>query len=86
MGGDDFDSAELFSIETPNCMSTLATLEMILDHLEDLFGKNLQFTEEMALKMKELMLEDLHSGRKEEYNSAVGVAILFDHTGSTIII
>ena len=86
MGGDAFDLAEFFSIETPNRMSTLATLEMIVDHLEGLFGKNPQFTEEMALKTKELMLEDLHSGRKEEYNNAVGVAILFDHTGSTIII
>ena len=65
-------------------MSTLATTEMIANHLENLFGKNPQFTEDMALKMKELMLEDLRGGRKEEYNSAAGVAVLFDRAGGKL--
>ena len=83
-GGDCFDLAEFFGVETPNRMSTLATTEMIVDHLESLFGKNLQFTEDMALKMLEVMLEDLRSGRKEEYNSAAGVAVLFDRAGGKL--
>ena len=86
MGSGDgcFDLAEFFGIEAPNRMSTLATTEMIVDHLENLFGKNPQFTEDMALKMKELMLEDLRSGRKEEYNSIAGVAVLFDRAGGKL--
>ena len=71
-------------METPNRMSTFATPEMIIEHLEGLFGKNPQFTEDVTLKMKELMLEDLRSGRKEEYNSAAGVAILFDRAGGKL--
>ena len=82
--GDAFDLAEFFGIETPNRMSTLATTEMIVDHLEGIFGKNPQFTAKIALKMKEVMLEDLRSGRKEEYNSEVGVAILFDRAGGKL--
>ena len=83
-GGDCFDLAEFFGVETPNRMSTFATPVMIIEHLEGLFGKNPQFTEDVTLKMKELMLEDLRSGRKEEYNSAAGVAILFDRAGGKL--
>ena len=43
-----------------------------------------QFTEEMAERMLELMLEDLCAGRKEEYNSEVGLAILFDRAGGKL--
>ena len=79
--GDCFDLAEFFGVEKPIRMFTIATIEMIVDHLENLFGKNPQFTEDMALKMKEVMLEDLRSGRKEEYSSAAGVAVLLDRAG-----
>ena len=85
MGGSDcFDIAEIFGVEKPNRISTIATTEMIVDHLENLFGQNPQFTEGMAQKMKELMLEDLRSGRKEEYSSAAGVAVLFDRAGGKL--
>ena len=84
MGGESFDVAKFFGVETPNRMSTFATPVMIIEHLEGLFGKNPQFTEDVTLKMKELMLEDLRSGRKEEYNSAAGVAIFFDRAGGKL--
>jgi len=54
---------------------------MIRDRLEHFFGIDPQFNVDIGLKMKEKMLEDLRSGRKEEYNSAVGIAILFDRAG-----
>ena len=36
------------------------------------------------MRMKEVMLEDLHNNRKEEYMSAVGLAVLFDRSGGQI--
>ena len=57
---------------------------MIIDRLENLFGKNPQFNETIAQQMKELMLTDLRSGRKEEYNSAAGLALLFDRAGGKL--
>lgn len=84
LGVGDFDLAEFFGVETPNRMTTLATTDMIVDRLENLFGKNPAFTEDMAAKMKELMLTDLRGGRKEEYNSAAGLALLFDRAGGKL--
>ncbi|XP_065885270.1 uncharacterized protein [Dysidea avara] len=84
MGAGLFDLAEFFGVETPNRISTLATTEMIVEHLEKNFGKNPQFTKDIAKKMKEKMLEDLRDGRKEEYNSPAGVAYLFDSAGGKL--
>ena len=78
IGVGNFDLAEFFGVETPNHITTLATTDMIIDRLKNLFGKNPQFNETIAQQMKELMLTDLHSGRKEEYNNAAGLALLFD--------
>merc|ERR1719233_2479875 len=38
----------------------------------------------MAANMKELMLTNASNGRKEEYNSAVGLAMLFDQCGGDL--
>ena len=80
----DFDIAKFFGIETPNRITTLASPEMICDRLKHFYGSDPQFTEEIGLKMKEVMLEDLRGGRKEEYNSEVGIAILFDRAGGSL--
>ena len=82
-GVGDFDMAEFFGIETPNRITTLASPEMIRDRLEHFFGIDPQFNVDIGLKMKEKMLEDLRSGLKEEYNSVVGIAILFDRAGGS---
>ena len=84
LGVGDFDLAEFFGVETPNRMTSLATTDMICDHLEHCFGKDSQFTQDMAMKMKELILTDLRGGRKEEYNSAAGLALLFDRAGGKL--
>ena len=84
LGVGDFDLAEFFGVETPNRMTSLVTTDMICDHLEHCFGKDPQFNEDMAMKMKELILKDLRSGRKEEYNSAAGLALLFDRAGGKL--
>ena len=81
MAGDEFDLARFFGVETLNRISTLATPEMIKDRLVNLFGPNPEFTEDVAIKMKEKMLEDLRNNRKEEYMSRVGISVLFDRSG-----
>ena len=78
---DEFDMAEFFGEERPVRISTLSDEKLIADRLKDLFGDDAQFTESMAKKMKEKMLEDLNSNRKEEYMSEVGIALLFDRAG-----
>ena len=57
---------------------------MIRDRLVNLFGEDPQFTLDMARDMKELLLADMSSGRKEEYMSKVGVALLFDRAGGSM--
>ena len=76
LGVGDFDLAEFFGVETPNCITTLATVVMLKDRLTNLFGEDPQFNDEICGQMKEKMLEDLHEGRKEEYQSEAGIAIL----------
>ena len=84
LGVGDFDFAEFFGEKTPNRITTLASEEMIRDHLVDLFGEDEQFTLDMAYKMKEKMHEDLRNERKEEYQSEVGIAILFERAGGKL--
>ena len=84
IGVGDFDLAKFFGVETPNRITTLASPEMIKDRLINLFGPDPQFTDEIGLKMKEKMLEDLRNKRKEEYMSKVGISILFDRAGGKL--
>ena len=81
-----FDMNKFFGVEPVNRMNTLASAEMIRDRLVNLFNEDPQFTDDMGLKMKDLMLEDLRSGRKEEYQSKVGLALLFDRAGGKLTV
>ena len=83
-GVGNFDLPKFFGVETPNRMTTLATTNMILNKLESEFGKDPQFTEKIAQKMKEQLLSDVRRGRKEEYDSAPGLALLFDRSGGKL--
>ena len=60
---EDFDLAEFFGEEAPVRITTMATPEMILHTLEKTFGKDEQFTIEIATSMKECIYEDLRSNR-----------------------
>lgn len=84
VGETDFNLAEFFGEEAPVRISTLSSDRMIHERLVDLFGAEPQFTMEMAHTMKEKMLEDLTGNRKEEYMSAVGIALLFDRAGGKL--
>lgn len=84
LGIGDFDVAEFFGIEAPVRITSLATVDMLIDRLTNLFGEDPQFNEKIAGQMKEKILEDLHKGRKEEYMSKVGIALLFDRSGGQL--
>lgn len=81
---DEFDLASFFGEEAPIRITSLASPEMIQSHLVRQFGENMQFTKELAYKMKELILKDLRNNRKEEYMSKTGIAILFDRAGGKL--
>lgn len=83
IGVGDFNLGEFFGERTTKRITTLASPAMIVDRLTYLFGEDPQFTEDMGQNMVEKMLEDLNSvpPRKEEYHSAIGLAMLFDRSG-----
>ncbi|XP_071491060.1 uncharacterized protein [Diadema antillarum] len=81
---EDFDLARFFGEKAPVRITTMASKEMIRHRLVNLFGDNPQFTLELANKMKKLILEDVRAGRKEEYMSMVGLALLFDRAGGSL--
>lgn len=80
----DFDLDKFFGVSAPTRISTLASAVMIKSRLIEVFGKNDQFTEDIAVKMKAVMIDDLTNGRKEEYMSEAGLAILFDRAGGQL--
>lgn len=84
VGETDFDLAEFFGEEAPVRISTLASEDMILERLKDLFGEDPQFTDEIAAAMKKQMITDLTCNTKEEYMSAAGMAMLFDRSGGKL--
>ncbi|KAJ8051178.1 hypothetical protein HOLleu_04643 [Holothuria leucospilota] len=81
---EEFDLASFFGEKAPVRITTMASKEMIQERMIELFGEDPQFTLEMTYKMKELILEDLRTGRKEEYMSVVGLALLFDRAGGKL--
>ena len=79
-----FSLQKFFGEEAVMRMTTLANPNMVVLRLQRLFGDDPQFTVDMAKKMLAKMLEDLHANRKEEYMSAVGLALLFDRSGGKL--
>ena len=80
----EFDMAKFFDVKPVVRMNTLVGTEMIRDRLIEVFGWSNAFTLEIAAEMKEKMLDDLREGRKEEYMSEVGLALLFDRAGGKL--
>ena len=83
-GKQEFDIAKFFGEKPPIRITPLATPKMVVDGLKNLFGEDPQFTDERGQKMLEVILEDLHQNRKEEYMSSVGLALLFDRSGGKL--
>ena len=71
--------------EAPQRITTLATASMIKQRLTSLFGADPQFSDNaIAQRMKKTIVDDLRKGRKEEYTSAYGIAVLFARSGGKI--
>ena len=83
-GSNEFDFSAFVGSENEVRITTLASPEMILKKLKDYFGEDEQFTLELASRMKKKLLENLKIGRKEEANSRVGLAMLFDQSGGAM--
>lgn len=86
LGVGDFDLSEFFGESSENRMTPLASPEMIVDHLTRSFGFDPQFTVLRAENMLQRMRVDLSSvpPRKEEYQSPMGIAILFYRSGGKL--
>lgn len=80
----EFNIAAFFGEKPPKRITTLASPDMVLDQLKNIFGDNKGFTIELATEMKRVMIEDLRDNRKEEYMSAMGLAVLYDRAGGAI--
>ena len=80
----EFSMAAFFGEKPIMRMTTLASPQMVATRLKNLFGEDPQFTAERGQRMLEVMLQDLHKNRKEEYMSAVGLAVLFDRSGGQL--
>ena len=73
--GDDWTEdrlATFFQTEAPMRISTLSSERMIVVRLNNLFGENDLFNEDVAAEMKRNMIKDLEENRKEEYMSEPG--------------
>ncbi|XP_065191036.1 uncharacterized protein LOC135822240 [Sycon ciliatum] len=79
-----FDMGKFFGVQPEKRITTLASPEMILEKLVEKFGEDPQFTIDIAKAMKETILDDVRSGRKEEYMSKFGLAVLFDRSGGQL--
>lgn len=86
MGENDFNLSAFFGVQPPKRISTLASPGMVLDRLREVFGDEPQFTLKVATKMKEVMIDDLRKNRKEEYMSAMGLAVLYDRAGGSMTV
>lgn len=77
----EFNFAEFLGIKPEIRITTLASPEMMVRKLQECFGEDEQFTIEIGKNMKAKLLENLKNERKEESNSKVGLAMLFDQSG-----
>ncbi|CAH1790966.1 unnamed protein product [Owenia fusiformis] len=81
---DELHLADFFGVEAPVRITTMSSPEMIRTRLIQLFGDDTQFNLEIAVRMKELILEDLRSNKRLEYMSKFGLAVLFDRAGGSM--
>ena len=84
MTDSEFDLVEFLGIKSEMRITTIASPEMILTKLRTVFGEDPNFTLECAQKMKATIVSNMSAGRKEEYNSQSGLAMLFDQAGGKI--
>lgn len=80
----EFDVAKFYGIEPVVRMNTLVSPEMIQNKLMTMFGPLEEFTMMRAQIMQQVMISNLRQGRREEYMSRVGMALLFQRAGGQL--
>ena len=79
-----FDMAEFLGVKRVVRITPMASGEMIVMKLNEVFGEHEQFTEEQGEKMRQQILLNAKEGRIEEYNSKVGLAMLYEQSGGEL--
>ena len=79
-----FDVAGFLGVTPKIRITTMASPAMVVCELNNVFGDDPQFTLDMGAEMLTQILENAADGRKEEYNSQAGLAMLFDQAGGKL--
>jgi len=80
----NFDMAEFLGVKREVRITTMASGTMIALKLKEVFGTDTRFTEEVGDKMRLQIIKNAADGRKEEYNSEAGLAMLFSQSGGKL--
>ena len=79
-----FDMVQFLGLKRVVRVSPMASGEMIIMKMKELFGEDPQFTVELGENMRKQITRNAEEGRHEEYNSEVGIAMLFDQSGGKL--
>jgi len=79
-----FHMADYLGMKKEIRITTRSSREMIVLKLKEMFGEDPQFTVEMGEDMKRQMLSNATEGKKQEYNSYVGLAQLLEQAGGEL--
>jgi hypothetical protein len=83
---DRFSLARFLGVEDPPVrITTLASTRLIVKRLQQLFGEQPQFTEELGAKMQKQIQSDLCAGSKQEYTSILGMIELYKKATDDIL-
>eukprot|EP00929_Paragymnodinium_shiwhaense_P052038 TRINITY_DN260_c0_g2_i1.p1 TRINITY_DN260_c0_g2~~TRINITY_DN260_c0_g2_i1.p1 ORF type:complete len:673 (-),score=189.23 TRINITY_DN260_c0_g2_i1:275-2293(-) len=75
---DKFSLAEFLGMDKPPIrITTLSSPNLIVQRLKEDFGDETYFTEDVAKQMLLQMEEDLQKGKREDYSSPAGLALLY---------
>ena len=75
---------EHFQVPKRTRISTMCIESMFVDALRETFG-DLDYPKDIGHRMSEKIHEDLTGDRKEEYNSVIGLASLYERSGETML-
>jgi hypothetical protein len=73
-----------FQIPRRTRISTMCTDSMFVDALDEHFGEADSWPDDIGSRMYAIIHSDLEANRKEEYNSIVGLASLYERSGEKL--
>ena len=85
-GLDHFSLAEFLGAgEPPIRITTLSSPKLVVERLNQCFGDNPEFTEEMGQKMLNFMEQELIDNQVCEHTSPMGIAVLWQNITGTLL-